>query len=352
MRELILALLLALPAAAADKAPAADVDILRLDVDMARFLVKHVKAKLDPETRLLALTDAVFSRKGLGIDYEDTGTRTAIETFRSRSGNCLSFTILFVAMARHLGLAAYFVEVDEVMSWDRRGDFVVRNHHMYVEVEVENGRMEVDFLPGKEKRYHGAHRVDDRRVLAHYYSNLGVEKLASGHPKPALESFERAIAADPEFAYAWTNLGVAARTLGDFVRAEQSHLKALEIDPGEPAAATNLASLYMATGRQAEAEPLLRKVDADLRRNPYHHFRLGAKALHDGDPAAAIRHYREAIRRRPEESEFHAALAAAYRHVGEIEKARASFEKALALARDDEQKERLRRDLAALGPPP
>lgn len=355
MRTLAFLLLLALPAAAAEKKavpPVPDVDLLALNLEMARFLVRHVEANLDPEARVDELMNAVFAKKkGLGITYEDTGTKTAIETFKSRSGNCLSFTILFVALARHLGLNAYFREVEEVMSWNRRGDVVLRNHHMFVEVEIENGHMDVDFLPGAEKRYHRVRRVDERRVLAHYYNNLGVEKLAAGHPELALPYFEKAVAVDPSFAYGWTNWGVAWRHLGEFERAEKSHLRALEIEPGEPTAVTNLASLYLATGRREEAEPLLAQVDDYLRHNPFHQFRLGSKALHEGDAEAAIRHFKVAIRRLPEEAEFHEALARALAATGDLVKARESFERALELTEGEAQKKRLREELRTLARP-
>ncbi len=348
----IVLLLSALAAAAVEKkaAPAVDdVDLLQLDMKMARFLVKHVSSRMDPKTRAHDLMDAVFSEKGLGITYEDMGTKTAVETFKSRSGNCLSFTVLFVAMARHLGLDAYFLEVGEVMSWDRRGDIVLRNHHMLVEIEIENGSMNVDFLPGGEKRYRKARRVGDRRVLAHYYNNVGAEILTTGDDELARAYFERALEVDPKFAHAWTNLGVAWRHLGDFERAEQSYLEALEIDGDESTAITNLASLYIATGRRDEAEPLLERVNAHLRSNPFHHYRLGAKALSSGDAAAAVRRFRDAIRRQGEEGEFHAALARALAETGDVAKARTSLERALELAESEEQRQHWQAQLEALG---
>lgn len=352
MRAMALVLFLSSAAGAAEKRslPTAsdEVDLLRLDLPMARFLVKNVASKLDPEARAQALIDAILDKKKLGISYDDRGTKTAAETFRSRSGNCLSFTVLFVAMARHLGLNAYFEEVGEVMSWDRRGDLILRNHHMLAEVEVENGHMQVDFLPGGEKRYRELRRVGESRVLAHYYNNLGVEHLADGDAEKALAYFEQSVAADDTFSHAWTNLGVAYRHLGDFERAEASHLRALEAEADEPTALTNLASLYLAEGRREEAQPILAKVEGHLRRNPYHHFTLGTNAARLGDSAAAVRHFREAIRRLPDEPEFHAALADALAKTGELDKARQSLEKALSLAEDGDLKRRIRSRLAAL----
>ena len=351
MMVALLAVVLALPASArTSPRPHVDetVDILALDVEMARFLVRHVGTNQSRESRVLDLADAIFSKKGLGISYDGHATQTAAETFRVRRGNCLSFTILYVAMARHLGLAAYFEEVDQVISWDRRGEVVVRNQHMVVGIEVENGYRRMDFLPEAEKRYRSIRRISDERALAHYFNNLGVDALAKGDPEAALDDFRRALAADEGFSYAWTNLGVAQRRLGDFAVAESSHLRALEIDEHEAAALTNLASLYLAQGLEEKARPLLRRVDDDLARNPFHHYQRGLASAHGGDLETAIRSFREAIRRMPDEAEFHESLAATLARSGEVGKARTSFLKALELSETAVDRQRLRQQLASL----
>ncbi len=342
--------LLASPAPATRKsAISRDVDILELSPEMARFLVRRVSTRQSPEAQVDALLDAVFGKKGLDITYDSTATRTAIETFKAKDGNCLSFTILFVAMARHLGLDAYFEEVDQVISWDRRGEVVVRNLHMVVEVEFANGYQIVDFLPEAEKRYRSIKRISDTRALAHFHNNIGVDALASGDTDQALRSFSNALAADREFGYAWTNLGVAQRRAGDIEAAEESHLKALSIDRNEPAALANLASLYLAQGFADKAAPLQLRVESHLDRNPFHHYRQGLASVRGGDLDTAIRQLREATRRMPEESTFHAALGDALVRSGDPGKARKSLEKALELAEDAQEKKRLKAELASLG---
>lgn len=325
-----------------------DVDILELSPEMARFLVRRVSPRQSVEAQVDALLDAVFGKKGLNITYDSTATRTAIETFKAKNGNCLSFTILFVAMARHLGLDAYFEEVDQVISWDRRGEVVVRNLHMVVEVEFGNGYQVVDFLPEAEKRYRSIKRISDTRALAHYHNNIGVDALASGDTERALLSFSNALEADGDFGYAWTNLGVAQRRAGDVEASEESHQKALEIDHNEPAALANLASLYLAQGFIEKAAPLQRQVEGHLDRNPFHHYRQGLASVREGDLESGIRQLREATRRMPEESTFHAALGDALARSGDPGKARKSLEKALELAEDAPEEQRLKAELKSL----
>ncbi len=345
----VLMVLVTLPALATRKAIDLETqDILELTPKMARFLVRHVSPRQDSSDQVTALMDALFGRKGLGITYESTATLTAAETFETGRGNCLSFTILFVALARHLGLNAYFEEVGEVISWDRRGEVLVRNQHMIVEVEIENARQQVDFLSEARQRYRSVRRIDDQRALAHYYNNLGVDALAAGEVETSLIYLEQALRADESFGYAWTNKGVAQRRQGDFEAAEASHLRALEIDRSESAALTNLASLYLAIGELEKAQPLLRRVEDDLDRNPFHHFRQGMAHARNGASEAAIKQLKEAIRRMPEEPEFHVALADVLSDAGESQKAIASLRKALALTEDEEERQQLEAEIKAL----
>lgn len=352
------ALLPALPAAAASgKAalPAAvavpDVDPLRLTPKMAQFLVKEVGGHQGRALRLNALINAIFSKDGLEITYGETATRTAIETFKERNGNCLSFTFLFVAMARHLGFRAYFTEVDEVLSWDQRGEILVVHKHMFATVEMDNGTVRVDFLPGAEKRYRDIRRINDRRAVAHYYNNLGADLLTAGEAAGALPYLDKALERDSSLTLAWVNRGVASRQLGDLAAAEECYRQALEIDKGEASAASNLASLYLSQGRVEEAQPLLRRVQNHLKRNPFHYFRLGVLAAERGDSAAAIKYLRQAIDRMPGESGFHAALADAYLQAGDLEEARKSLRRALRAADNPRQRSEMEARLADLPEP-
>ncbi len=323
-------------------------DILALNPEMARFLVERIGYKQVRYARLQALLDAIFGKKGLDITYGNTRTKTAIETFETQSGNCLSFTLLFVAMARHLGLDAYFQEVTEVMSWDQKGELMISNKHMFAEVEIDNGVTRVDFLRGEQKRYRKTRRISDRRALAHFFNNIGAEKLTDGETELAVELFEKAIAADDSFSPALVNLGVAQRRAGAFDLAEQSFLAALEVDAAEHAAASNLAGLYLSRGREADAAPLLRRVDDYLLQNPFHHFRLGLQTAEAGKPHDAIRHVKEAIRRMPRDSEFHVTLADLYLEVDDTANAVETLEKAVRLTDDESRKSELNRRLEGL----
>ena len=340
-----LVVLVSTPRSAAGAEQAVDnaeqaVDILRLGPEAERFLDERVPPDLPRSSRVQALMDALFGRQGLAVAYGTLETKTAAATFATRSGNCLSFTILFVAMARYVGLEAHFQEVSEILSWDRRGDVEVSNRHMFAEVETSDGLIRVDFLPGVEKRYRSVRRIGEQRVLAHYYSNLGAEALTRDELDRAMSMFAKALAADETLAAAWVNMGVTQRRLGRIDEAEASYLRALELDSGEVSAASNLASLYRATGRARKAAPYLKQVRKHRGRNPFYHFRRGLEAANHGELRVADRRLRKAIRLLPEDVMFRAELAKIQARAGRTRRAERTLRRALKLA--DEEEERLR----------
>lgn len=339
----LLAALLAAPAAAGPTAAGTGetLDVMALTPEIESFIDERVPADASRDARVRGLMDALFGKEGLDISYGNAETKSAAETFATRSGNCLSFTILFVALARHVGLEAHFQEVGEILSWDRRGDVAVSNRHMFAEVETSDGFTRVDFLPGVEKRYRSVRRIDEARVLAHYYSNLGAEALTAGELERAMAMFGRALEADDSLAAVWVNRGVTQRRLGRLEEAEASYLRALEIEPDEISAASNLVSLYRATGRERQAAPYLRQIRKHRRSNPFYHFRRGLEAAERGDLKTARRRLKKAIRLLPDDVMFRVELGQLQVRSGRLRRAVRSFSRALELATDEAQRARL-----------
>ncbi len=115
-----------------------DVDVLAMDQDMLRFLDKHVNQKHRSTLKLHELLYAIITEGSFGLEYDEI-TRTAQETFEARLGNCLSFTNLFVAMAREVGLEVSYQEVDIPPSWSMAGDTYELNRHVNVFVDLGPG---------------------------------------------------------------------------------------------------------------------------------------------------------------------------------------------------------------------
>lgn len=348
MRRFILStslLLTAPPVLAA--VPAADVNPLALTSEMRDFADQRVNRRHPRQMRLHELQKALFDdEKGLGVKYGLSGTYTAAGTFDARRGNCLSFTLLFVALARHVGLDTHFVEVDEVTGWSQRGEVGLSHWHMYVEVETSKGPVSVDFLPWSERRYRSSRRISESRVRAHYYNNVGAELLTAGDANRALSHFDKALELDATFNPARINKAVAHRRLGDADSAESGLLAVLADESRNAVAAANLAGLYLAEGRKTDAQKWLARRNSFLSRNPFHHFRLGMRAFQADQFQEARGHFKRAINRQPDEATFFLHLADTHLALGFERKARSNLRRALQLTDDPVRRQLLEARLA------
>ena len=88
--------------------PTAD-ETFALDPEMEAF-VAPLKDIRDPRQRMQALIAALEARGMFSLEYAEV-TRTAPGTFHDRQGNCLSFTMLFVTLARAVDLPAHYQSV-------------------------------------------------------------------------------------------------------------------------------------------------------------------------------------------------------------------------------------------------
>lgn len=338
----------ALPAP--DGRPLADAGITTLDADMRSFLAREVTGR-DDATRLRQLIRAVVENAAFRIDYGDD-TRSAAETFATQRGNCLSFTNLFVALAREAGLSVSYQEVDVPPVWTAHDESFVVSRHVNAVVAARNGTSQVvDFNMGEFRAAYPRRSISDARAAAHYFSNLGVERLEAGEQDAAFAHFVRALALDRSLAQAWVNLGAWYRRQGDPVRAEASYLEALAANPRELVAMSNLSTLHEREGHVELARWYARRAANFRLQNPYYRYERAKVAYLAGDFSRAARQLHEALRRSDADPTFYSLLGMTYRELGRREEARAAFTRAIELADDPRLRSAVRLKLDLLGGP-
>jgi Flp pilus assembly protein TadD len=311
----------------------------------------------DTTTRLRQLTHAIVGKGSFGLQYDET-TRTAPETFRTRRGNCLAFSTMFIAMARHLGLDARYQEVDTPPDWSFKDDTYVLNRHVNVLVDLGRGAATQEVLGSLVRRpvSLGEHVVDfnledfrtsydrrtisDARALAHYYNNLAVESMRADDTASALLYFRQAAQRDSLFSPTWTNLGILYLREGHPAHAEAAYLQALKADSGDLVAMSNLASLYDRLGDQRRAALYRKEVIDHRQRNPYYRFQLAREAFLARDYDAAIGHLKYAVGRKKNEDQFCFLLGLSYLKKGDEGAARRWLLRAEELAATDALKNR------------
>jgi len=301
-----------------------EAEVLAVSPEMQAFLDAHVARGASRAVRVRQLASAIVDASRFGLAYDET-TRTAPETFRTRRGNCLSFSSMFVAMARRVGLDARYQEVDVPPDWSFRDGTFVLNRHVNVLVDLGSsassdtrlgslvrsatqGAHVVDFNMDDFRTAYDRRPISDGRALAHFYNNLAVERMGADDTASALAYFRRAARHDPLFSPAWTNLGILYLRRGHPGHAEAAYLQALKADGGDLVAMSNLASLYE---RQADAERAAAyrsRVAGHRQRNPYYRYQIAREAFEAGDYDAAIGHLDYAIRRKKNEDRFYLLL--------------------------------------------
>jgi Flp pilus assembly protein TadD len=336
----------ALTLQAGDLLPA-DEDPLAISEEMKQFLAERVPASLGPYERLELLVHLIFRDPALRFTYVPK-TYSAARTFRERSGNCLSYTNMLVAMARELGLKVQFREVEVPPTWTMHGRIVVMSSHVNVLALIGGRAYVVDLFPELNRVTLGGRVISDARARAHFYSNLGAEELANGNGLLAVDYYRRALAEDDTVEFVWVNLGVALTTIGRFEEAERAYKRALQLTPDDPLAMSNLARLYERLGDSRKAAWYEERALKFRLKNPYYHFRLGEEALRLGQAEAAVAHFRRALDRKFEEHHFHFALAKAYDVLGQTDKVIRELELARRFAPDPSGQERYSRKLDLL----
>ena len=327
-------------------------DVLAVSPAMQSFLDAHVARHADRLTRLRQLASAIVDQARFGLQYDET-TRTAAETFRTRHGNCLSFSSLFVAMARRAGLDAEYQEVDVPPDWSFRDDAFVLNRHVNVVVDLRrDGEHVVDFNMDDFRTSYDRRRITDERALAHFYNNVAVERMREGGTGSALLAFRRATGHDPLFSPAWTNLGILYSRQGHDAYAEAAYLQALKADAGDLVATSNLASLYERRGDRTQADWYRSRVIQHRERNPYYGFQLARSAFEAGDYDGAIRQLGAAIGRKKNEGQFYFLMGACYAKKGDEQAARRWLSRARELAATDDLKRRYADKMDILLSPP
>ena len=83
-------------------------EVLSLDDEIRAYVNSKVAGLPHAKSRLRNLLGGMIDDGLLSLDYDQNLTYTARETFHKRQGNCLSFSNLFVAMARVADLDVNF----------------------------------------------------------------------------------------------------------------------------------------------------------------------------------------------------------------------------------------------------
>lgn len=304
-----------------------------------QFHARVLSTTRAPEQRLRRMVDFLFSPDDLGMGYDIAANHTVAEAYATRKANCLSFTLLAIALAREAGLQAYGQQIDDTLAWRQAEDTLYRTHHVNAGVRLRGGRqLSVDVAWDQVIARKPPRQISDARLLVHYYNNRAADLLEAGRLDDALRYAEVAKRLDPAYAVTWSNTGVLHLRNGDGVQAQAHYLHALRLDPSSPGALSNLSAHYQRTGDVEAARQLQARLQRVQAKDPFHHFLQGTRHEREGDLERAVDDYRRAITLFPDEHRFHFGLARVYFQMGDHRRAGKALARAERLSEGDNRR--------------
>ena len=335
-----------------------DVDILAINQDIKKLINKKVRKIRDPRKRLEMLAELLVEK-------------TAQETFDTGTGNCLSFSNLFVATARYAGFNSVFSEIPTRPNWIRDSGIIFLTRHMGASVDIRNVFTQAIQLENSEDstrlvtlgnsvRYYFSpselgpegfrtnpfnyYSISDQRAFAQHYNNLGSKYLAEGKNEDAFRYFVKAIKTEPRLSFAWSNLGALYRKNNQTEAAEKAYFQGLSVSRGIKDTSTltimnNLANLYDIIGQKEKALFYKEKVAAFREKNPYYKYEMGKSAFNNKEFKKSIGYFKDAIRLKNDEHLFYYNIALSYFKTGNMKKARLNINNAIKYSWDENRKD-------------
>jgi len=164
-------------------------DVFKLTPAMLDYIDNEILPLSRKKGLAEALTDALYTRSKLQLEYEASMTRNAAEAFEARQGNCLSLVIMTGAFARAMGLNVVFQQASIDEMWTRSGDMYFMSGHVNLQLDrpfsetvarVDRYRtFTIDFLPQEDTAGLRIRPIHENTVLAMYMNNRAATRSSS-----------------------------------------------------------------------------------------------------------------------------------------------------------------------------
>ena len=324
----------------------ADVDILAVSDEMAAYVDASVGDVRIAAAKFRRLFRSLSRDNYFRASYVANITHTAQETFDSRSGNCLSYTNMFIALSRQAGLDARFQIVKVPPSWDADSGYLIRYTH--INVLMKNVRFDmsrgddfaVDFNDVHPEPEYIQYEVSDEYATALLYGNKGVAELRVGNFRRAFAYLKKALQLTPENIDLWINLAALYSRQNDHPSAIEAYEVALQIKSSSKGAMSGLARSHQLLGHIELAEKYAKRVRRYREKNPFYHFAI-AQAEYDNDQFdRALDSINTAIDLKRSNARFHFMKGLTLQRLGDTEAAQKSFRRAKRYGRYDDLEKR------------
>jgi Flp pilus assembly protein TadD len=314
-------------------------ELFELTPEMKSFATAAVAGVQLIDKKAEALHQALMTSEqlgGRGITYSAYITNTGIDAFEKRQANCLSYTLLYVAMARYLGLKAEVNEVILPPTWDMRaGDtylfmrhvnakiFLPATNHSWIKTTrtADVSDIVVDLEMRRFRAHYKQKVISKDLVAAQFYSNRGMELAAEGDSRTAFLYLRKALIMSDQPSYIWSNFGSLYRRQGLLTEAEAIYLHGLKVNPRDYTIMHNLAGIYRETGDMEQYHYYQERVRKHRNANPYYIYRRALEETEKQNYPKALSLIKNAIKKEKDEVRFYRLAVTIYDALGDAENA-------------------------------
>ena len=324
-----------------------DETVFALSPAMREVFEGEIRPRLQRGDLRRALIDALYGKGRLRLRYDTEMTRTAVEAFDARAGNCLSLVIMTASFAREAGLPVRFQSVSDAEDWARSDGLLFAIGHVNLGLgrSLASGAndwdsaewLTVDFMPPQDLGRRRHDEINEARVRAMYMNNKSAEALALGQADNAYAWARAAVMRDRTFAGSFNTLGVIYQRRGQLPLAERALRAALAIEPAHKNAMSNLVGVLTAQGRESEALALAAELQRLQPAAPFAAFNEGLQRMREGRYAEAQALFEREIGLTAGNHEVHFWLAVARLKLGDQRAALSHLRQALGGSTTREQ---------------
>jgi eukaryotic-like serine/threonine-protein kinase len=168
------------------------------------------------------------------------------------------------------------------------------------------------------------------------FRRLANAYMAAGEKDEALKTYQQAIDVNPYYWLNFSRLGLAYFQLGQNEKALEAFRKVVELSPDSASGHENIGVVYYQMGKFAESIPAFEQA---LRIAPSEslYSNLGTAYFYLGKLPEAVQMFEKAVALNPNNQMTQGNLADGYRWSGQLDKAKTTYDRAIALALKDLQ---------------
>jgi tetratricopeptide (TPR) repeat protein len=281
-------------------------------------------------------------------------TLTTRQSLASKSGNCLSLTVLTTAFAELAGVDVAYQLLDQnpIYSIDR-GLLVTSDHLRAVlrsqptagESFSSVSRVRIDYYQTDGLSYIDNISTNYQRSL--FYSNLAVGNLFNDDIDSAYAYAARALDIYKSNASALVTMGIVHRKRGDLAKAEEIYLHGAKYFDKAPAFIGNYVALLNSQNRDVDLNQLVRVGSSKVQDHPWQWIRAGKKSFNSGDYDKAISFYEHALDLAPDLHQVYLLAGDASYANGNKKESRQYLVQALSVANQMSDRSEYKRKLEA-----